>query len=166
MIDAAFANLTVDDVVLKLEDLAKIFKTREISRQLSIVDMMLDSLGLASYFPSLSEAQNKSLESTNYISTRIEEILSQLRGATETKEIDLRGDKKETNPAVQNIKNVLQQNEDKEKNRKEQRKQQQNAELDNVSSPEKETPEVEIGEDLAAPVAPVAKPPAPVTPPV
>jgi len=166
MIDAAFANLTVDDVVLKLEDLAKIFKTREISRQLSIVDMMLDSLGLASYFPSLSEAQNKSLESTNYISTRIEEILSQLRGATVTKEIDLRGDKKETNPAVENIKNVLKQNEEKEKARKEQRKQQQDAELDNAGSPNKETPEIEINEDLAAPAVPAPKPTTPVKTPV
>src|ERR1035437_396101 len=65
MIDAAFSNLTIEDVVSKLEDLAKIFKTREIPRQLAIVDMMLDSLGLASYFPTLSEATNKSLESNN-----------------------------------------------------------------------------------------------------
>jgi hypothetical protein len=162
MIDAAFANLTVDDVVVKLEDLAKIFKTREVPRQLSIVDMMLDSLGLASYFPSLSEATNKALESNNYISTRVEDIISKLRGAMQTKDIDLRGEEQETNPAVQNIKNVLKTNEDKEKTRKEQRKQQQDSELDNAS---KETPEVEINEDLAAP-APVAPkaPPAPAKP--
>ena len=50
-VDAVFANLRVEDVVAKLEDLAKIFKIREVPRQLAIVDMMLDSLGLASFFP-------------------------------------------------------------------------------------------------------------------
>lgn len=164
MIDAAFANLTVDDVVAKLEDLAKIFKTREVPRQLAIVDMMLDSLGLASYFPSLSEATNKALESNNYISTRIEDILSRLRGATHTKEIDLRGDEKETNPAVQHVKQNLSDAAEKEKARKEMRKQQENMELE---GPAKETPEVEIEEDLGgkAPTAPKAAPavaPAPV----
>jgi hypothetical protein len=161
MIDAAFANLSINDVVAKLEDLAKIFKTREVPRQLSIVDMMLDSLGLASFFPSLSEATNKALESNNYISTRVEDIISKLRGAMETKDIDLRGNEQENNPAVQGIKNTLKQNEDKEKARKEQRKQQQNSELDNA---QKETPEVEISEDLAVPEAPI-KPPAPKIPP-
>lgn len=147
IIDAAFANLTVDDVVAKLEDLAKIFKVREIPRQLSIVDMMLDSLGLASFFPSLSEATNKALESNNYISTRVEDILSKLRGSIESKDIDLRGNEEE-NPAVAGIKNKLQQDADKEKTRKQMRKDQENSELDNQT---KETPEVEIEEDLAAP---------------
>jgi hypothetical protein len=123
--------------------------------------MMLDSLGLASFFPSLSEATNKALESNNYISTRVEDIISKLRGAMETKDIDLRGNEQENNPAVQGIKNTLKQNEDKEKARKEQRKQQQNSELDNA---QKETPEVEISEDLAVPEAPI-KPPAPKIPP-
>jgi hypothetical protein len=166
IIDAAFANLTVDDVIAKLEDLAKIFKVREIPRQLSIVDMMLDSLGLASFFPSLSEATNKALESNNYISTRVEDILSKLRGSTTSNDINLRGTDEE-NPAVAGIKNKLQQDADKEKARKQMRKDQENAELDNQA---KQTPEVEIEEDLAAPAqsgapAKPAAPPAPPTPP-
>ena len=162
MIDAAFSSLTINDVVAKLEDLAKIFKTREVPRQLSIVDMMLDSLNLASFFPSLSEATNKALESNNYISTRVEDIISKLRGAMETKDIDLKGNEQEVNPAVQGIKDRLQQGDDKEKARKEQRKAQQNSELDNAN---KETPEIEIDEDLGGePGAPKA-PPAPVKPP-
>lgn len=156
MIDSAFANLKVDDVVAKLEDLAKIFKTREIPRQLAIVDMMLDSLGLASYFPSLSEATNKALDSNNYISTRVEDILSKLRGVTRTREVDLKGEDKEVKPEVENIKNNLQQDEEKEKARKEQRKQQQNQELDQE---QKETPEIEVQEDLAQPAAPKAPSP-------
>lgn len=153
-VNQVFSNITVTDVVVKLEDLAKVFKVREIPRQLGIIDMMLDSLGLASYFPSLSEATNKALESNNYISTRVEDILSKLRGSMHTRKIDLKGTDQEDNPAVSDIKNKLQSDEDKEKARKKMRKEQENAELE---SSKKETPEVEIEEDLSAP--PLAAPP-------
>lgn len=154
---AMLADITVADVVAKLEDLAKIFKTREVPRQLGIVDMMLDSLGLASYFPSLSEATNKALESNNYISTRVEDILSKLRGAMGTNEVDLKGQDVDR-PEVAGIKNKLQEDSDKEKARKQMRKDQEAAEL---ASPDKETPDVEIDEDLTAPPAPPAPPKAP-----
>jgi len=165
-VDTLFANLTVADVVAKLEDLAKIFKVREVPRQLAIVDMMLDSLGLASYFPSLSEAQNKALESNNYISTRVEDILSKLRGAISTKDIDLKGGPQADNPEVAGIKGKLEQDAAKEKQRKEMRKQQENAELEGGPGAAKETPEVEMGADLGAPPAPPpAAPPAAPRPP-
>lgn len=160
-IDAVFSNITVDDVVAKLEDIAKIFKNREIPRQLGIVDMMLDSLGLATYFPSLSEATNKALDSNNYISTRVEDIISKLRGAMNTKDIDLKsetGDK----PEVAGIKNKLQQDADKEKSRKQQRKDQEVAEL---TGPAKETPKLEIAEDLGVPPVPAAPAIPPAVPP-
>jgi hypothetical protein len=146
-VDAVFSDITVNDVVAKLEDLAKIFKTREVPRQLGIVDMMLDSLGLASYFPSLSEATNKALESNNYISTRVEDIISKLRGAMTTHEIDLKGGNNNEKPEVAGIKGKLKEDEDKEKSRKQMRKEQEAAELSNKG---KETPEVEIEEDLGA----------------
>ena len=149
-VDSVFSDITISDVVAKLEDLAKIFKTREIPRQLSIVDMMLDSLGLASYFPSLSEAINKSLEGNNYISTRVDDILSNLRGAMPTKEIDLKGNSEE-NDKVPDIKNKLKEDSEKEKARKQMRKDQENLELTNKR---KETPEIEIEEDLQTPLAP------------
>ena len=128
--------------------------------------MMLDSLGLAAFFPSLSEATNKALDSNNYISTRVEDILSKLRGSIKTNDIDLRGNTPEK-PEVAAIKNKLQTDSDKEKVRKEQRKNQENAELD---SEPKESPEVDIKEDLGAPPAvpapvPPKVPPAPPTPP-
>lgn len=155
-VDEMFADLTISDIVSKLEDLAKIFKVREIPRQLAIVDMMLDSLGLASYFPSLSEAQNKALDSNNYISTRVEDILSKLRGAMVTKEIDLTSGS-EDKPEIAGIKGKLEQDSVKEKQRKQMRKDQESAELDNEK---KETPKVELAEDLKAPipVAPIPKP--------
>lgn len=160
-VDAVFSDITIADVVAKLEDLAKIFKTREVPRQLGIVDMMLDSLGLASYFPSLSEATNKALESNNYISTRVEDILSKLHGAMSTHNIDLTGSNTVDKPEVAGVKSKLRQDEEKEKARKQMRKDQEVAELENKG---KETPEVEIAEDLGAtlpapPAAPVAPKP-------
>jgi hypothetical protein len=159
-VSQVFSDISVADVVTKLEDLAKVFKTREIPRQLGIIDMMLDSLGLASYFPSLSEATNKALESNNYISTRVEDILSKLRGSMGTNEIDLKGSNNPEKPEVAGIKQKLQSDEDKEKSRKQMRKDQETAELEGKT---KETPEVEIEEDLGAPPPP---PPPKAAPPV
>lgn len=160
--DQVLSDVSVSDVVSELEDLDKIFKTREIPRRLGKVDMMLDSLGLASFFPTLSEATNKSLEANNYIATRIEDILSKLRGTLATSDIDLKGEDNVEKPEVAGIKNKLQQDQDKEKARKKMRKEQEAAELEGKSQ---ETPEVEIEEDLTAPIpAPAAPPPAPKAP--
>ena len=156
IIDSALANVSVVDVVAKLEDIAKIFKTREIPRQLSLVDMMLDSLGLSTYFPTLSEAINKSLESNNYVSTRLEDIIARLRGAMVSKNVDLKGTSTPRDPGV--AKN-LQDQQNKEDSRKKMRKEQEAAELQGGVG--KETPEVEIGGDLAGSALP-----APATPPV
>jgi hypothetical protein len=155
-IDNAFKNVTISDVVAKLEKISKYYKTREHPRELSIVDMMLDSLGLASLFPSLSEALNKSLEANNYISTRVDDILSKLRGAVATQEKSSKPSEPER-PEITGIKNKLQEDQDKETKRKQMRKEQEASELDNKG---KETPEVEIEEDLASPPTP-AKAPAP-----
>lgn len=142
-IDAVFADTTINDIVAKLEDISKTYRTREMPRQLAFVDMMLDSKGLASFFPSLSEATNKALEANNYISTRVDDILSKLRGAMSSKETDLKG--------------KLQEDADKEKARKQQRKEQESMEM---SGKGKEKPEVEIEEDLGpkTPKAPAAPP--------
>jgi len=164
-VDEVFKSLTIGDVVAKLEDISKSYKTREMPRQLGIVDMMLDSLGLASLFPSLSEAQNKALEANNYISTRVDDILAKLRGAMASAE------KSPVAPAPERedmagIRGKLQGDQDKEKQRKQQRKEQEAAELDGTGKEEgKETPAVELGE-LGAPTAPATPgPAAPPTPP-
>lgn len=164
IIDSALQNVTVNDVVSKLEDIAKIFKTREIPRQLSLVDMMLDSLGLASYFPTLSEAINKSLESNNYVSTRLDDIIARLRGAVGGKEVPLKG---EGPPRAGGVAQNLQDQTDKEEARKKMRKEQEAAELQGGAG--KPSPNVEMGEDLGAPpaapappaAAPAAGPPVP-----
>jgi hypothetical protein len=153
-IDNAFKDVTIADVVAKLEVISTYYKTREHPRQLSVVDMMLDSLGLASLFPSLSEALNKSLEANNYISTRVDDILSKLRGAMASKDSGPEVPKTERTD-MSGIRNKLQGDQNKEKQRKQMRKEQEDAEL---TGPTKETPEVEIGEDLGA------KPPTPAAP--
>jgi hypothetical protein len=157
--DEMLKGVTVADIVAELEDISKDYKTRSQPRRLSKVDMMLDSVGLASMFPSLSEAQNKALEANNYISTRVDDILSKLRGA-------MAGSDKPAGPVpdrpdVAGIKGKLQNDQDKEKQRKQQRKEQADAEL--VGGEGKETPNVEMGE-LAPPAAPGAPPVTPTLP--
>lgn len=158
-IDQVFSGVTVDDAIAEFEFISNFYKAREIPRRLSKADMMLDSLGLATFFPQLAEAQNKALESNNYISSRVEEILSKLRGSVKSKDVELTaGEPKKTSPEVDDIKQKLQSDEDKEKARKQMRKDQEAAELAN---PKKETPEIEIEEDLGE-QPPAAKPaPAP-----
>lgn len=125
LIDSAFSNLTVADVVKKLDDVNKIFRNREISRQLAIVDVMLDHLGLAPYFPSLAEATNKQLEANQYCLTRIEDVLSRLRGTMETANIDLKDEKRKLPEKSESIRAGLDQDEQKERQRKEVKKQMQ-----------------------------------------
>lgn len=162
-VDEAFKTLTIGDVVAKLEDISKSYKTREMPRQLGIVDMMLDSLGLASLFPSLSEAQNKALEANNYISTRVDDILAKLRGAMASAEKSPVAPSPEREDMA-GIRGKLQSDQDKEKQRKQMRKEQEAAELEGGGKEGKETPAVELGE-LGAPAAPAPAAPPPPAPP-
>lgn len=139
-LDATFDSVTMEEIVSELEDISKYYKVREMPRRLARVDMMFDSKGISAFFPSLSEAQNKALEANNYIATRIDDILSKVRGSMASTDMSAK----------------LKQDEEKEKQRKQMRKEQEQAEL---AGPKKETPEVEMGE-LGAPPAP-AKAPAP-----
>lgn len=162
MVESIFTNLTISDVVAKFEDIAKFYKTREMPRQLAMADMMLDSLGLAPFFPSLSEATNKALEANNYISTRLEDIISKLRGTMKTRDIDVQNEEeKPKSPAIEQAKKSLQEQDEKEIARKQMRKDLENESLQNDI---KETPEVEL-EGLEnppppSPPVPVVKPPA------
>jgi hypothetical protein len=133
LIDSAFSNLTVEDVVKKLEDVNKIFRNREISRQLAIVDVMLDHLGLAPYFPSLAEATNKQLEANQYCLTRIDDVLSKLRGTVQTSKINLSNENQKISPEAEGVRSTLEQEEQKENKRKEIKKQvQDQADLEKV----------------------------------
>jgi hypothetical protein len=159
-LNSVLSGVTIEDIVKKIEEISKVFKTREIPRQLAIVDMMLDRLGLASFFPSLSEATNKALESNNYILTRIEGILTQLSGAVKTKSLDLTHEAV-TPPQAEDVKEKLQEEENIEKERKEMRKELSDKALEERAK--EDTPELEVTEeDLSAPApeagAPAASP--------
>lgn len=162
-IEQVLSNITVDDIVSKLEDVSKIYKTKEIPRQLSIADMMLDSLGLASFFPALSEAQNKSLESTNYIITRIDDVISKLRGAMKANDVDLLSDNDNNDPNIMKIKKNLNDNIERENAKKQIRKEKElnDAELD---SDLMEAPQIDIDEDLSKPTTPISTPKSPIAP--
>lgn len=84
VIEKALNSITIEDAVNRLEMLVAVYKKRDIARQLSILDIMMDHLGLGSYFPSLGEAMAKALESNQYISTRIEDVLTRLKGSAES----------------------------------------------------------------------------------
>ena len=163
-LDNMFADLTVADVVNKLEDLSKIFKTREIPRQLALVDLMLDRLGLASFFPELSESAGKANDMTMYIGSRLDNILSQLRGTLATRDLDLRGEGGGSSP-VPEVQQRLQAEQEKEKAKKQMRKDLADKSLEDSVKPE---PTVELQQDLSQPaqVAPLPAVPATSTPPV
>lgn len=172
MVNAVFKDLTMADVVAKFEAIAKFYKTREMPRQLAFADMLLDSLGIASFFPSLSEATNKAHEANNYISTRIEDILGKLRGTMKAKEIDMvNKDQFQVSPEIMNARKHLEQETNKEIENKKLRKDIENKALQDQL---KETPEIEIEEDLAnkpptPPVTttpPLPKPISPAVPPI
>lgn len=120
-IERALSSVTVYDLINQLEFLSAIFKRRELSRQLAIADLMMDRLGIGTYFPSLGEASRSALDSNQYISTRVEEILSKLRGTVAQDTDAIFTD--ETSPGASELAQALEQDQQKEEAAKERRKQ-------------------------------------------
>jgi hypothetical protein len=156
------SDVKISDVIDRLDTVSSILKNREIPRQLAIVDLMMDALGIASYFPALAEATRSALESNQYMYTRIEDILSKLRGSlTPPEKVDLLISEDETySPDVTNLKSKLEDKELKDLKIKEKRKDQR--EIKELLETEKE----ETPEELKKPI-PVAPeiPPVKVPPP-
>lgn len=147
-------NVTVEDIVAKLELVSNILKNREIPRQLSMIDLMLDQLGMAAYFPTLGEATRSALESNQYMSTRIEDILSKLRGSIVSEEeielttTDIETPQKELHEIpIEKVKENLTEIRDKEEQQQEVRKKRREA-ID-LGEPVEKTP---VPEELTAPV--------------
>lgn len=137
-LDGTFDSVTMEEIVAELKDISQYYKVREMPRRLARLDMMFDSKGISAYFPSLAEAQKSALEANNYISSRIDDILSKVSGSLASKNMGAK----------------LKEDQDKEKQRKQMRKDQENVELegDRTAPAGKETPQVEMGE-LAPPAA-------------
>lgn len=147
-------GVTIADVISRLELVSNILKNREIPRQLSIVDLMMDKLGIASYFPSLGEATRSALESNQYMFTRIEDILSKLRGSLVPAQEKLELTDETANTEVEAVKEKLREEEQKSEELKEVRKERRE---------QKELGE-EMPEELKQPakIAPPPPPPPPV----
>lgn len=145
-IDLALENISLGDVVARLEGIASLFKNRQIARQLSIIDLMMDKLGIAPFFPTLAEAMRSALESNQYCQSRVEEILAKLRGTMPTAMSEGLSNDQESN-----IKEHLQEEENADKARKEHRKQVQRQEEDQIIGVEKSEPGAPTPEAINAP---------------
>ncbi|MCK9567723.1 hypothetical protein M0R72_02085 [Candidatus Pacearchaeota archaeon] len=131
VIDAALKGVTIEDVVKRLDMLVSIYNKREIARQLSILDIMMDRIGLSSFFPALGEAMSKALESNQYIGSRLEGVLTRLKGSMNVPGASewISPPTVEMNPETTGIRNDLQKKKDEDEQRKELRKQQDIAKL-------------------------------------
>jgi hypothetical protein len=153
VIEAALKNVSIEDVVNRLEMLVSIYNQREISRQLAILDIMMDRIGLASYFPQLGESMSKALEANQYIGNRLQEILGKVKGSMETpgasEWIEVR---QQNNPETEGMRQRLDQKQQQEEKRKEMRKEREAAKLEG-RAPEAPAPAPQIGDtaDLQRP---------------
>lgn len=151
-IDLALQNVTVSDIVSRLEGIASLFKNRQIARQLSVVDLMMDKMGIAPFFPSLAEAMRSALESNQYCQSRIEEILARLRGTMETQmSQQLEMSQEVENTAPNPLQQSLQQDEDAEKARRDRRKQMQQEEEENAAMQGPPVEQVNAPAEIAGP---------------
>ena len=142
-IDQALSTVTVSDVVHNLELLSGLFKKREIARRLSIVDMMMDKLGISSFFPGLGEATRSALESNQYVSTRVEDVLSKLRGSLDAEQAEKTFMTEEnSSPETAGLRRSLQQEEDLEEKRRESRRKREDARAAGEEQRASETPPV------------------------
>jgi len=85
IMEKALAGITLPDVIKRLQALSRVFKNREIARQLAFIDILLDKFGISGFFPALAEATRSALESNQYCQTRVEEVLSKLTSAIDEK---------------------------------------------------------------------------------
>jgi len=153
VIEAALNQVSVNDVIHRLEMLVSIYNQREISRQLAILDIMMDKLGIASYFPSLGESMSKALEANQYIGNRLSDILTKLKGSVNIPGGHdwIESPKSKANPETAGLRRSLEQDQVQEEERKELRKQKDLEKL--KGGPEAGKPAAPAGaaENLAGP---------------
>lgn len=156
VIDSALQNITIKDVIDNLEMLASFYKKREMSRQLSFVDIMMDRLGIGSFFPEMGEAMSKGLEANQYIGTRIETVLSRLRGVIGHPGADKMMEEQPAPAETAQLRRALEQEKQREEERKQRRREKEEAKERQPTA----------GEQLAAqaPAQPQAPQPVPAPP--
>lgn len=157
--DMPRAGVTIEKVIERFEGISHMLKNREIPRQFGIADIELNELGMASYFPSLAEALKSALDSNQYMLTRVEDIISKLRGAIPPKmDFDLEEEpERRQDPALEAVRNTLEQQDQIEKDKAEKRRQER------LAPPEPE-PEPTPAPELEGPVEVQRAQPTRVTP--
>lgn len=158
-LDFALNDVTMEHVIERLELVSNIIQNREIPRQLSFADMMMGKLGIATFFPSLGEAIRSALESHQYMYTRIEEILSKLRGSLEpirpielTTNEELEGATEDT---LEGVRQSLKESDKREKDRRDKRKKMREAKEETEVAPQPPPPpEKELTQPIEVEQAP------------
>ena len=79
-LQAGKSKVDIKNIISRLEALSKTLKSRDTIRELASIDILLNEIGMASYFPELTDAQSKLIDSYGYSSNRIESIIAKLRG--------------------------------------------------------------------------------------
>lgn len=80
-------NISLNDAVVKLEEVAGRLSDRRTIRMLAEFDIMLDNIGVASMFPELAEAQSKLIDGYSYALTRVTRMLGMLASGKSLVEI-------------------------------------------------------------------------------
>jgi len=80
---------TITTIIDRLEGVSKLLKSRDMIRELASIDILLNELGMASYFPELTDAQSKMIEAFGYASNKVESIVAKLRGSGTSKTKDI-----------------------------------------------------------------------------
>ena len=79
-------NASPNAVLEKLERLLHVLQKRDLIRELSEVDIMLNELNMASYFPELAFGQSKLIDGFGYASNKLEDAIAKIRGGLREEE--------------------------------------------------------------------------------
>lgn len=86
--EGSAASVSIQGVIARLEGVNKRLASRDLIRELAAVDILLNELGLASYFPELSLAQSKLIEAFGYANNKVEDVTARLRGTGTSKPVE------------------------------------------------------------------------------
>jgi hypothetical protein len=81
-------KLTIKTIIDRLEGLSKVLKSRDMIRELASIDILLNEMGMSSYFPELTDAQSKLIEAFGYASNKVESVVAKLRGSGATNTVE------------------------------------------------------------------------------
>ena len=73
-------NEALTKIVEMLNTVSVTLKSRDLIRQIAEIDILLDNLRMASFFPEMQDAQAKLIDAFGYASNKIEDALPKLRG--------------------------------------------------------------------------------------